>query len=61
MFLLLRGHDHSGGGFIGGLVASIAFCLHAIVSGPRAVRLALRTDPRNIGAAGWRSQFCRDS
>lgn len=52
VFVLLRGHDHSGGGFIGGLVASIAFCLYAFVSGPRSVRRALRTDPRNIGAAG---------
>ena len=52
VFLLLRGHDQSGGGFVGGLVASIAFSLHAFVSGPAAVRRMLRTDPGSIAAAG---------
>lgn len=52
VFLLLRGHDQSGGGFVGGLVASIAFSLHAFVSGPAAVRRMLRTDPGAVAAAG---------
>ena len=52
VFLLLRGHDQSGGGFVGGLVASIAFSLHAFVSGPAAVRRMLRADPGGIAAAG---------
>ena len=52
VFLLLRGHDQSGGGFVGGLVASIAFSLLAFVSGPAAVRRMLRTDPGNVAAAG---------
>ena len=52
LFLLLRGHNQPGGGFVGGLVASIAFSLYAFVCGPRAARGILRADPRVVGAAG---------
>ena len=52
VFLLLRGHEHPGGGFVGGLVASIAFSLYAFVFGPQAARGLLRVDPRAVGAAG---------
>ena len=33
VFILLRGHYLPGGGFVGGLVASIAFVLHAFAHG----------------------------
>lgn len=33
VFLLLRGHNLPGGGFVGGLVASIAFILHSFANG----------------------------
>jgi multicomponent Na+:H+ antiporter subunit B len=33
VFMLLRGHYLPGGGFIGGLIASIAFVLHAFAQG----------------------------
>jgi multicomponent Na+:H+ antiporter subunit B len=33
VFLLLRGHYYPGGGFVGGLVASIAFVLHSFAHG----------------------------
>ena len=52
VFLLLRGHEHPGGGFVGGLVAAIAFSLYAFVSGPQAARRVLRADPRAVGAVG---------
>ncbi len=52
VFLLLRGHDQPGGGFVGGLVASIAFSLYAFVRGPQAARGILRADPRVVGAIG---------
>ncbi|MFD1094753.1 Na+/H+ antiporter subunit B [Salegentibacter chungangensis] len=33
VFILLRGHYLPGGGFVGGLVASIAFVLHSFANG----------------------------
>jgi multicomponent Na+:H+ antiporter subunit B len=35
IFLLVRGHYLSGGGFVGGLVASIAFVLHSFAYNPK--------------------------
>ncbi|MCY3846734.1 MAG: proton-conducting transporter membrane subunit [Acidobacteria bacterium] len=52
VFLLLRGHEQPGGGFVGGLVASIALSLYAFVFGPQATRGILRVDPRAVGAVG---------
>ncbi|MGD9891665.1 MAG: Na+/H+ antiporter subunit B [Dehalococcoidia bacterium] len=51
-FLLLRGHNAPGGGFVGGLVAAAAFTLFSIADGPAAARHALRIDPRTLIAAG---------
>ncbi|HYI68762.1 MAG TPA: MnhB domain-containing protein [Skermanella sp.] len=52
-FILLRGHNEPGGGFIGGLIAASAFALHSIAFGPRALRDLLVFDPRSIaGRAG---------
>lgn len=36
VFLLLRGHYYPGGGFVGGLVAAIAFVLHSFAFGTAA-------------------------
>jgi multicomponent Na+:H+ antiporter subunit B len=52
VFMLLRGHNEPGGGFIGGLIAAIAFSLYALAAGPEAVRAALRADPRILAMAG---------
>jgi multicomponent Na+:H+ antiporter subunit B len=51
-FILLRGHNEPGGGFIGGLIAASAFALHSIAFGPRALRNVLVFDPRSIAGAG---------
>lgn len=42
VFLLLRGHNEPGGGFVGGLVAAAAFALYAIAYGVQRAREALR-------------------
>ncbi|MFO8232992.1 MAG: Na+/H+ antiporter subunit B [Longimonas sp.] len=52
IFLMLRGHNESGGGFIGGLVGASAFALYAMAYGTRASRRALHVDPRTLMAAG---------
>lgn len=52
VYLLVRGHDHPGGGFIGGLVAATAFALSAIADGPDAVRRVMRVEPRALAVAG---------
>ncbi len=45
IFLLLRGHYQPGGGFVGGLVASIAFVLHAFANGLKSTQEYLRYHP----------------
>lgn len=52
VFLLLRGHNSPGGGFIGGLVAASAFALYALAFDVAAARRMLRVDPRRLTAAG---------
>jgi multicomponent Na+:H+ antiporter subunit B len=45
VFVLLRGHYLPGGGFVGGLVASIAFILHAFANGLDNTRKVLSFHP----------------
>lgn len=52
IFLLLRGHNEPGGGFIGGLVAAAGIVVYGLADGPAAVRDILRVDPRAIAMAG---------
>ncbi len=52
LFILLRGHNEPGGGFIGGLVATTACALYAKALGVRAIRAALRVEPAAIAVAG---------
>ena len=52
IFVLLRGHDHPGGGFIGGLIAAAGFGLNAIAFGVRRSRRTLRANPRTLIATG---------
>ena len=52
VFLLLRGHNEPGGGFVGGLFAAIAFVLYALAYDPSAARQALMVDPRTLVGVG---------
>ncbi len=52
IFVLMRGHNLPGGGFIGGLIAASALALHMIASGSKAVRKALVLHPMSIAGVG---------
>ncbi len=52
VFILVRGHYLPGGGFVGGLVASIAFVLHAFANGLENTRQLLRIHPGYFMPAG---------
>lgn len=51
LFLLLRGHNEPGGGFIGGLVASAAIALHLFFTDVKSARRLIWVDPRDL--LGW--------
>ena len=44
-FLLLRGHNEPGGGFVGGLVAAAAYALYLIANGIEEAKKLLKTEP----------------
>lgn len=52
VYLLLRGHNAPGGGFVGGLVASISFVLYFFATNVTKARQALRIDPRMLIGIG---------
>lgn len=51
-FLLLRGHYYPGGGFVGGLVASIAFVLHSFAHGTAQTMKLLKRKPLSLIPVG---------
>lgn len=52
LFLLWRGHNEPGGGFIGGLVAAAGLIVYGLADGPNSMRMILRVDPRSIALVG---------
>jgi multicomponent Na+:H+ antiporter subunit B len=52
IFLLVRGHNEAGGGFVGGLVAAAGFVLLAIAQGVDASRRLLRVHSRTLIGTG---------
>ncbi len=52
LFMLYRGHNEPGGGFIGGLIAVTAFAMLAIAYGPGMVRRVIGVVPGTLAMAG---------
>lgn len=52
IFLLIRGHNEVGGGFVGGLVASSALMLYGIANTPQALRRLLPISPVHLVSSG---------
>jgi multicomponent Na+:H+ antiporter subunit B len=52
-FVLLRGHYYPGGGFVGGLIAAIAFVLHSFAHGLKSTRQLLRIHPGYLMPFGF--------
>ena len=52
VFLLLRGHNQPGGGFVGGLVVASSFVLYSIAFGVDAGRRALLVRPATLLGVG---------
>jgi multicomponent Na+:H+ antiporter subunit B len=52
VFLLIRGHYYPGGGFVGGLVASISFVLHSFAHGTDNTMKILRYKPLSLIPVG---------
>ena len=51
-FLLLRGHNEPGGGFVGGLVAAAAYALYLIANGVEETKKLLKAEPIRLMALG---------
>ncbi|MFC3124155.1 MnhB domain-containing protein [Pseudoroseomonas globiformis] len=52
LFILYRGHNEPGGGFIGGLIAASGFAILALAEGIRPARRAMRVHPVTLLGVG---------
>ena len=52
VFVLLRGHNEPGGGFVGGLLAASAFALYLFANGLREAKRLLRVHPLTLMITG---------
>jgi multicomponent Na+:H+ antiporter subunit B len=52
VFVLLRGHNEPGGGFIGGLIGAAAIAIYGIAMGADAAHRALRVEPMALAGMG---------
>jgi len=52
VFVLLRGHNEPGGGFIGGLIGAAAIAIYGIAMGAQAAQRAMRVEPMALAGLG---------
>lgn len=52
IYVLFRGHNEPGGGFIGGLIAAAGISVHALPRGRGALMALLKVSPKAIIGAG---------
>ena len=52
LYVLLRGHNEPGGGFIGGLIAAAGIAVHALPRGHDSLLRTLRVSPKTLIGAG---------
>lgn len=52
VFLFLRGHNYSGGGFSGGLVAGAGFALYALAYKASDLRTLIKIEPQTLLSVG---------
>jgi len=52
VFVLLRGHNEPGGGFIGGLIAAAAIAIYGMAAGVGPVRAAFKIHPIALAGLG---------
>ena len=52
LFMLVRGHNEPGGGFVAGLVVAAAYALQAFACGVPAARRALLVEPEKLIGVG---------
>lgn len=52
LFVLLRGHDEPGGGFVGGLIAASAYGLYFLAFGVVSAKRTLRIPPLKLYSTG---------
>ncbi|QBF30990.1 Na+/H+ antiporter subunit B [Thalassococcus sp. S3] len=52
VYMLLRGHNEPGGGFIGGLIGATGFILYTLACGTAEARASLRIEPQVIAMVG---------
>jgi multicomponent Na+:H+ antiporter subunit B len=52
IFIMLRGHNEPGGGFIGGLIAASAIAIQGMASGAAATKRALKAEPLAFAGFG---------